>query len=604
MTIYTFVAKSSTPYVNWSNPSIWSGGIVPNDPNADVVIPNTNYASSNEPFYSTIESTGVYSIASLSIADNTINVDSGQLSISGALSLQSGGEISLGSAVTITQTAPSTYTISAGGPDTGTLNVASCENDGEINGSGSFSCSGLLNNEYALGGGNLTVSAGKLQNTGELSAASGTTTITVTPGGFANLAGSTLTGGAYAAGGSSTAATLDMNVGGIVSTDAANIILEQNGDIKFYNSSQSTYTPIETSLQTISATGRLVLESDTPSFGNLSVDGSLLLQDAQPTFSRLTLNPQGEMIGRGAVNGPIIDNGAVEAGNSPLAPWVYDTDPTGGKLEIAGPVTGSGSLKIGPAGQDTTGGLGAPPSYSHWTLQLDAATSTNVEFLDGNGILVLNDPSGFTGEIAPTWSKYGSGDQIQLADISLNSVKSYSYSGDGNGGVLQLNLGKSEYDLHLIGDFITADFSLSAGPQVLTTDPPSLDITINATPVTTLDQAKDDPGGSGASAASTSSTSTSGQLATSQVGAAGHETAAQRSTPAPEQTFGHAGNFLGGSHGGYALESSKGDVGGGETGSGGQVHATSNAIPPSDSVGGHIHYVEVGGLGSEWGFHS
>jgi hypothetical protein len=39
MTTYTFVANSSHTTVDWSSPAIWSGGVVPNDPTADVVIP-------------------------------------------------------------------------------------------------------------------------------------------------------------------------------------------------------------------------------------------------------------------------------------------------------------------------------------------------------------------------------------------------------------------------------------------------------------------------------------------------------------------------------------------------------------------------------------
>jgi hypothetical protein len=472
------------------------------------------------------------------------------------------------------------YTISAGGPDIGTVTVGSCDNAGDIEGQGSFVCSGLLNNKSGIAGGNLTVSAGSLQNTGELAAGMGTTTISVKPGGFANLAGSTLTGGSYAAGGFSTASTLYMNVGSTVTTDAANIILGQNGDIKFYDSNQSAYIPIESTLQTVAAAGTLVLASNAPSFGNLTVDGGLYLRDAQPTFSKLTLDPGGAIIGRGVVNGPIIDNGVVRVGLTPGE--VLQGGLTGGKLEIAGPVSGSGSLEIGPAGQDTLGRTGVPPGYDHRTLQLDAAASTNVKFLDGNGILILKAPSGFTGTITPTWSQFGSGDGIQLAGIALGSVKSYSYSGDQHGGVLKLDLGGSEYDLHLIGDFVTANFSLSAGPQVLTTDPPSLDININGPAVATPDQVKD--AFNSGHVSDLLIWSTNGLVVTGQIGANGHETWRPISGLGPEWTFHGAGDFLGDGHGAYLIESTQGD------------------LVVGDVSNGAASYTRIGGLGPEWTF--
>jgi hypothetical protein len=569
VTTYTFVANSSTQLVDWSNPAIWSGDAVPNGPSADVVIPEVDYAASGSPFVSFITVSSDYAAASLAITENFLEISNGTLSISGALDVQKGGEIDMGGANPI-------------GSSAGTLDVGSCDNVGDIQGWGALACSGLLDNLSAIGGDGLTVSAGSLENSGELGAENGNLTLSVARGGFANLTGSTLMGGAYYAGsGDNTPATFYMNVGVVVTTDAANITLGTDGDIQFYDSSQSAYVPIEASLQTVAASGTLRLEADAPAFGALAVDGDLLLEAAQPTFSKLAIDPQGALIGYGVVNGSIVDNGVVRVGYTPdeqsSANGLY-----GGSLEITGPVSGNGSLEIGAAGQDTDGGFEGTPGYSHWTLQLDAATSTNVEFLDGNGILILEDPTGFTGAIAPTWSQYGSGDEIQLAGIALSSVTSYSYSGDANGGVLKLDLGGSTYELHLTGDFVTADFSLSAGPQTLTTDPPSLDITLSGPAVAAPDLVKDDFDGAGVSDLLISNTS--GQVVVGQVGAGGQEAWTQVSGLGPEWTFRGAGDFLGDGRDQYLIENSNG------------------AVVVGEVLYGAVTYTQIGGLGPEWTF--
>ena len=38
-TTYTFIGNPNTTNVNWDDPTVWSGGVVPNSSNAEVVIP-------------------------------------------------------------------------------------------------------------------------------------------------------------------------------------------------------------------------------------------------------------------------------------------------------------------------------------------------------------------------------------------------------------------------------------------------------------------------------------------------------------------------------------------------------------------------------------
>jgi len=56
-------------------------------------------------------------------------------------------------------------------------------------------------------------------------------------------------------------------------------------------------------------------------------------------------------------------------------------------------------------------------------------------------------------------------------------VTSYSYSGNGAAGTLVVHTAGSDIDLSFLGSFVTGNFTLSAGPQNLSSDPPSLRIT-------------------------------------------------------------------------------------------------------------------------------
>ena len=107
------------------------------------------------------------------------------------------------------------------------------------------------------------------------------------------------------------------------------------------------------------------------------------------------------------------------------------------------------------------------------TLELGGPDLDNVSFADGTGTLQLDDPSAFSGTI----TLGGPGDQIILAGVSYASVTGYAYVGSATGGTLTIDAGGTAYTLNFAGDFDTSSFSLSAGPQLFTSSPPSLLIT-------------------------------------------------------------------------------------------------------------------------------
>jgi hypothetical protein len=281
MTTSTFIPKSSTQFVNWSDPTVWSGGVVPNGPSVDVVIPTTKIVST--------------------ISNNDLLLD-GSLTVAHNLNILTGGEIDLGFG-------------SAGG----SLSVGSLDNQGLIQRHGSINCSGLFLNEMTAEviGSGLSLTTASLSNTGLLVAASGNLTVTVSPGGFTNLSGSTLTGGSYQAGTTANqeAKTLYLNVGGVIATDAANISLDGGGAIYSFDDASGTYVSITSSLHLVAASGTLSLAHQTYNWSNLTVDGSLTLSgNAKLASTQLTVDTQGKVSGVGVIAAPVLDSGNVVAG--------------------------------------------------------------------------------------------------------------------------------------------------------------------------------------------------------------------------------------------------------------------------------------------------
>jgi FG-GAP-like repeat len=442
MTTYTFIAKSSTQFVNWSDPTVWAGGVVPNASDADAIFPTVT--TSGGAIYASvvrINQGQSFSTRSVSLTNNDLWLTGSLLSptnltIAGDFALNTGGELILDHA-----------SVSAGSMET---------TDRQVHGSGQISVAGLLSNAAEIIGNGLIITAGSLTNSGLLGAASGDMTVNVSNGGFSNLSGSTLTGGTYLAGGSAGGynSTLYLNVGGLIVNNAADIVLNA-GAIASYDSGSSTFVPLESSLQTVSSPGTLSLGGRTFNWGNLTVGGELSLfslpaSPGETNFSlKATLNaPQliigasGHVSGIGTIHAPIANDGTI----------------TSNALKIDGTVTGSGHLEIADGG----------------TLELTGAVSQTVMFLGDSGLLTLDDPDSFAGSI----SAAAPGDQIKLAGLSLSSVTGYHYSGDDDNGVLTIHFSShSDVELDFSGHFSTQSFTLAAGDQPLSTSPPSLVIT-------------------------------------------------------------------------------------------------------------------------------
>ena len=448
MTTATFIPNSNQAFVNWSDPARWSTGVVPNDPAVDVIIPTTTVVATGQPYVSFITETGTYAVGSLAISNNYLLLN-GKLNVTHDVNLFAGGEIDM----------------RAGS----SLSAVSIDNNGiDIQGSGSINVSGAFLNETLVVGSGLSLTAASLNNTGALFATSGNLNVTVNPGGFTNLSGSTLTGGSYQAGYGNQVANssgLYLNVGGVIATDAASISLNGGGAIYSFDDVSHSYVSITSSLHSIAHAGQLSLAKQIYNWGNLTVDGVVTLsENATLNSTLLTVDAGGVVGGTGTLGGSVRDDGMIVAGSSSTPVNVPNS------LVITGPVPGSGTFEIAPAivhfGIQQT-------FFTPVTLELGAATSVNVRFQDSHGILILDDPTSYSGAITPT----GFGDQVILHGISLSSVTSYDYSGDSSGGTLAIHTASNEIDLHFSGAFVTASFALTAGPQTLSSDPPSLRIT-------------------------------------------------------------------------------------------------------------------------------
>jgi hypothetical protein len=456
---YIFTPLSYTTSVDWSNPSIWAGGIVPNASNAAVEILASTLAPNGPAYYSTITvSNGEsYSVDSLSLASNELAIQ-GSLSVAGMLTIQQDA------------VQPTALGVS------GTLSAGSIINDGQVNGGGLIQVSGSTTNNSIIGGAGLSLTTGALSNSGTLAAILGDFTVNVTPGGFSNLSASTLTGGTYTA----DSGTLYLNVGGVIVTDAADIALKvysTPGVIESFNPMTGQYVQLQSTLQTIAQSGTLSLSGVNYNWGPLQVNGQLDLSNTIFTSSQLVVGVGGQIAGSATtIASPVQNSGVIEAGGSQSA-----------YLNIASSVTGPGSLVIGAG---TFGSAEHFPFIPYPdTLELSAPETENVTFSNNIGILTLDNPSGFTGSITPSTSgpSQSPGDQIVLDGLSLSNLQSYSYAANAAGGVLILHEASGTFTQNFQGNFNANSFQFAAGQQSQTTGLPSLQITVSdLPPVTTL----------------------------------------------------------------------------------------------------------------------
>jgi hypothetical protein len=447
---YTFKPKLTTQSVFWHDPLIWIGGVVPNSANADVVIPaGIPLPAGGARSDIALSTSEAFTIASLDMFQERLMLD-GQLTVEGTARLRENATIAgSGQFGWATGTLNSGSLVNEGAIflANGTLTVGSLLNEGAgIQASGVISVSGLLTNETSIDGRNLngaglTVTASSLVNNGTLSASSGTFSVTVAAGGFANLSGSTLTSGAYVA----YEGILKFNVGSLIETNATTITLGGAGDIFSYDSTSGLYVSIESSLHSIAASGTLSLSRHAFEWGALSVDGVLTLSDhATLLADHLTVGTGGRITATGVIQAPIENSGIIEAS-------------AGERLVIAGPVTGSGKVVIGP-GQYVVPGIVGSSAF----LELSGAFSQAVVFSSELGTLFIDDPASFTGSIAPVLAGRN---VITLYGHAFSDLQSYSYTGDATGGVLVLHEASGTTSLNIVGNFNAGSFTFSAGPQ-------------------------------------------------------------------------------------------------------------------------------------------
>jgi hypothetical protein len=470
MTTYTFIPKLSTQNVSWNDPSIWSTGVVPNSPDADVIIPAVT-RSDGFPYISVIglSSPPNYSINSLSLSGNRLQIL---------------GNLAVAANVTL---------INANGTELdmlgGNLSAASVTNNSTITSKGHIDVAGTLtNNGKVDSSGLLVLTAQQLQNNGTLNGAQGALVVNVTGAPASN----TLTGGTYAV--ESGELQLNVTAGVVITHDAANILYTAAGQISSFDSATSSYIPLESSLQQIDPSGALTFSPigvKTYNWAALTDQGALTIRSSTTfntpqltvqggqfsllggTFNspNLTVTAGGTVLGDGTINAAISNAGTIKAGEPPGGFFVaaFNT------LTINGAVSGAGTLVLSKAATISPGGF---PSLISAKLELNGPVAQNVAFEDGLGILSLGDVTHFTGSIAPL-----AGDSILLPNLGFDSVASYSYSGDSTHGVLRLDeTDGSHIDLAFNGNFDTHSFKVTAVAGALSSIPPTVKISGFAAP--------------------------------------------------------------------------------------------------------------------------
>jgi hypothetical protein len=163
-----------------------------------------------------------------------------------------------------------------------------------------------------------------------------------------------------------------VDVGNIIATDAANILLDNDGAIYAYDDVAHAYVSIASSMHSIAASGTLSFTNQTSTWTDLTIDGSLIVSGATLNATHLTVNADGMIKGIGTVGGPIVNNGTIVTGPS------EPNDST--RLVLTGQITGSGTIEIGPAYVTFLADIKpSPPTRWNWAQRrLQTWSSTTV----------------------------------------------------------------------------------------------------------------------------------------------------------------------------------------------------------------------------------
>ncbi len=462
MTTFTWNPATLGPY-QWNTASDWLPATVPIAADADVVIPPITQG--DNPYYSMIQIAGgqSYAAGSLSMTNTDLEV-LGTLAVSSGLTLTAGA-------------AGETATDLGGSLSLGSLDVGShtyIRGYGQITSPNSIDNGGAI---MATSEPGLTLSVAGLRNDGTLGAQSGTLDVSVTGGAaaFANLNAGTLNGGSFQA---DAGGVLLLDVSGNVSTDAA--------DIEYVGDSGAPAAPprittagtnIAATLASIATGGTLGLLNDealTLSHA-LSISGLVTIDQSTLAAPGATIAPSGTLTGDGTLTAPITNNGLLNAAYSSFFGSNF--------LLVSGALTGSGSISIAAR-------PGTLPGRGGVTLELGAGGSGTVAFADNFGVLILDSPEDFAGTIhgftvEPVVEVVGPGgpvtfdvsNTIILSGISIDAITGKQYNGDATAGTLTLQEASGSIALQFNGSYDLGDFMLAAGPQVLSSSPPSIEIT-------------------------------------------------------------------------------------------------------------------------------
>jgi len=445
MMVYTLSATlPEDSFVDWTQASLWAQGSAPNDPGAQVFFSDTG-----RDYFVEIAQGETISIGSFLLEANHLLLD-GTLVSAGSVSVAAGAGIQIYGGALSAQSLHfnGTPSVDVGLVGVGTVTVAGpIYNDSSI----------ISGNETGLSSlTTLTLNAAYVDNLGLLEASVGSTfTVNVTLAwGLANYAYYTLTGGTYDA---ESNATLNLKTDGLIVNDSATLTLGGAGTdiIASYNPSTGQYVPIQSSLTLVTSTGTLELDAASyTTSGTLTVEGMLKLVGAA-SFSAGTLYvtsggnvdlsdayPGESMTLSG---GHILNNGQIYV------------DAVGGAIAtISGPVSGAGSIVLGPA-VTTILHYGGPPVTTTANAELTGADSNSLTFSDGTGSFLLDLPASVTGSV----QHFTAGDSIVLPHVTQASVTSYSYAGSASSGVLTVQEGSTTLHFNFTGSYTTADFALS-----------------------------------------------------------------------------------------------------------------------------------------------
>ncbi|MCX7384996.1 MAG: matrixin family metalloprotease [Alphaproteobacteria bacterium] len=435
---------------NWGTGSLWSGRSIPGGTDDVQITVDGDYDI-------TIPDGDSRSVASLYQSAGTLTL-TGNLTVSGSATIDFAATLNGGS----------TNPLNPQGVITGTAIDSTLVNNGLI--------------MADTPGGTMQIDVPILLNNGLLDAANGAI-LFITSSEFVNLSATVLTGGIYEVDGNS---AIDFATGAYdfvtdqfplatVTVNNATIILNGQGsaifgfDPDFAGPGIGGYWNIQDTLVTNDLAGTLELlgATDFTASNTLANAGVISLGGGTLSAPAITMTDTGVLVGYGVVAPAVTGNGVVEAQAGTLtlsggvsATTVIQVDPfatlnfkgtltqsigndgtiavPSGTLRISGPVTGSGGYFINGA-----------TSGAATTLDLATSVGGDVAFNGAGGLLKIQTPSGFLGQIVG----FGAGDTIDLVGLASTSVSL-------SGNTLNVLNGASVVDtLHLVGDYSGASVS-------------------------------------------------------------------------------------------------------------------------------------------------